>query len=393
MAPLVGRGSMFDHAPFPCHGCSDPSDRLHFRLIDNGVATAIDDPSAADVIGVGDSLARAGVREILLIHGTFAGNDIGGMMRPLARYSPRVSRTIKELSKEWFDQLAGQVGNYTADYANRLADIIGGSGQQDPIVVSRFHWSGENNHLGRACAAASLLDQLFRRQWKPGQRMLYWGHSHGGNILAMMSLVLGSDRDTKETFLDTISEHLDAQHAGRSSPWISDRLRENLLDPQRVSGLPQLDIATFGTPLRYRWNPRFTHNLLHFVQHRPLIPDQPSLAALPKSVFDLQQAVGGDYVQQLGVGGTDFSPPPWYWKSWKADARLHKMFESTVRRRDLKKTIMRGQRVSLDGQTLLVDYASTPEGWNRSLLGHGVYTCRQWMPLHLREITETFYSQ
>ena len=68
------------------------------------------------------------------------------------------------------------------------------------------------------------------------------------------------------------------------------------------------------------------------------------------------------------------------------------MFESTVRRRDLKKYLMRGQRVSLDGQTVLVDYASTPEGWNRKLFGHGVYTCRQWLPFHLREITEAFYS-
>lgn len=381
---------MFDHAPFPCYGGSDPPDCRRFRLVGSEFATAIDDPTAADVAAVGDRLAKAGVGEIILIHGTFAGDDIAGMMRPLARYSPRMSRTIKDLSKQWFDQLADEVGNYTAGYARRLADLIR-EGRPDPIEVTRFHWSGENHHLGRACAAASLLDQLLSRDWKPAQRLLFWAHSHAGNILAMMSLVLGCDRDTKRAFLDTISVHLDAEHAGQSSPSTSSRLRANLLDPQRVSQLPQMDVATFGTPLRYRWNPGFTPNLLHFVQHRPLITDRPSFAALPTSVQDVQQAAGGDYVQQLAVGGTDFSPPPWYWNSWKSNGRLKRMFESTVRRRDLKKYLTRGERVSRDGQTLLVDYAWTAEGWNRKLLGHGVYTCHPWMPFHLREISEAFY--
>jgi hypothetical protein len=382
---------MFDHAPFPCYGCSDQPDCRRFRLVGNEVATAIDDPSAADVAGVGDRLCKAEVREIILIHGTFAGDDIAGMIRPLARYSPQMSRMIKDFSKQWFDQLIDEVGNYTAGYARRLADMIGDR-RPDTIAVTRFHWSGENHHLGRACAAASLLDQLLSRDWKPAQRLLFLAHSHAGNILAMMSLVLGCDRETKRAFLDTISVHLDAEQAGQSSASISSRLRANLLDPGRVSELPQMDVVTFGTPLRYRWNPGFTKQLLHFVQHRPLIADRPSFAALPSSVHDVQQAAGGDYIQQLGVGGTDFSPPPWYWNSWKANGRLKKMFESTVRRRDLKKYLMRGQRVSLDGQTVLVDYASTPEGWNRKLLGHGVYTCRQWLPFHLREITEAFYS-
>jgi hypothetical protein len=382
---------MFDHAPFPCYGCCKSPDGGRFQWIGSEIAVATDDPCAADVVGVGDRLADAAVREIILIHGTFAGGDIAGMIRPLTPYSPRMSRLLKELSKQWLDQLVDEVGNYTAGYARRLAGMIS-DGRPDPIPVSRFHWSGENHHLGRACAAASLLDQLFRRDWKPAERLLLWAHSHAGNILAMMSLVLGCDRDTKRAFLDIIGVHLDAASAGQTSTSISSRLRGNLLDPQRVSALPKMDVVTFGTPLRYRWNPDFTKHLMHFVQHRPLNPYQPSFATLPTSFQDIQQAAGGDYIQQLGVGGTDFSPPPWYWKSWKADRRLKKMFESTVRRRDLKKYLMRGQRVALDGQTMLVDYASTAEAWNQKLLGHGVYTCSPWLPFHLRQITKAFYA-
>ena len=42
--------------------------------------------------------------------------------------------------------------------------------------------------------------------------------------------------------------------------------------------------------------------------------------------------------------------------------------------------------------TLLVDYSADDNPWYRKLLGHGVYTCRPWLPFHLQEITERFYA-
>lgn len=51
-----------------------------------------------------------------------------------------------------------------------------------------------------------------------------------------------------------------------------------------------------------------------------------------------------------------------------------------------------GHRASLDGKTFLVEYASTTEDLNQKLFGHGVYTCRQWLPFHLRLIADEFYS-
>ena len=78
--------------------------------------------------------------------------------------------------------------------------------------------------------------------------------------------------------------------------------REILLDSGR-NGC-EIDIATFGTPLRYRWNREVVPRLLHFVQHRSTDDQDPQKAVLIDQ--DLLTAAAGDYVQHLGIAGTDF---------------------------------------------------------------------------------------
>ena len=151
-------------------------------------------------------------------------------------------------------------------------------------------------------------------------------------------------------------------------------------------------MATFGTPPRYRWDEGTYRHLLHFVQHRPLKPEQPARARLPKSVQELLRARGGDYIQHLGIGGTDFYHSIFAWRSWRVERRLRRMFEATIRRRHLPRNLTRGLRVSLDGTTLLVDYPETEERWNQRLIGHAVYTQKEWLPFHLNEITKRFYG-
>ena len=103
-------------------------------------------------------------------------------------------------------------------------------------------------------------------------------------------------------------------------------------------------------------------------------------------------AKGGDYVQQLGIGGTDFLHAVFAWRSWNSERRIRKMFAPSIRRRDLTKNLKRGIRVSQDGTTLLVDYPSTEDHWNQKLFGHGIYTCRRWLQFHLQRIVEEFYQ-
>jgi hypothetical protein len=214
-------------------------------------------------------------------------------------------------------------------------------------------------------------------------------HSHGGNVLAMLSQVLGADRMSIETFFRQVKWHYHSPLRGKSDlqTWL--RVRDRLLT---FRGFPVLDVATFGTPLRYRWNRQVCPNLLHFVQHRTMDPESPNKAVFPRSFQEIYNALAGDYVQHLGVGGTDFLPSIVAWRDWLVERRMGQMFESTARRRDLWKKLKVGRRESCDGTTLLVDYSADDNGWYRKLLGHGVYTCHQWLPFHLHEITERFYA-
>ena len=382
---------MFESAPFPHQFSDRPSaDRLaasvayRFAEADEGVSGGIASRSEP-------ALARAGVRQIVLMHGTFVGNDFMGLLRQLSRFSPRLSRSVRDLSKQWVDQFTGEVGNYTGQFADCLSNIVNGH-SDSRIVVSRFHWSGENHHLGRGCAAAKLLMMLSDQSWGPNDRVLFFAHSHAGNVLAMLSLVLGAERETREAFADLLSGHWEALADDRAGGTPRRDLRACLVDDDALARLPQLDVVTFGTPLRYRWNQRIFPRLLHFIQHRPRVTNKPYVAALPTSVADLQSADAGDYVQHFGIGGTDLPPTLWNWSCWRDNRGLAEMFEANTRRRDLGAKLSRGERISLDGATELVDYGPDGEARNLRLFGHGVYTCRPWLPFHLRVIAETFYG-
>ena len=81
----------------------------------------------------------------------------------------------------------------------------------------------------------------------------------------------------------------------------------------------RLDVVTLGTPVRYGWDADGYGNLLHFIHHRPVdgLPDD--RAPFLPSAEDILQAKQGDCVQQLGIAGTNFTPPAW---AWLADTRL-----------------------------------------------------------------------
>ena len=47
-----------------------------------------------------------------------AGNDIVGMSRQLSRLSPEWAERLSQIGKQWFDELVGEVGNYTQSVSN-----------------------------------------------------------------------------------------------------------------------------------------------------------------------------------------------------------------------------------------------------------------------------------
>lgn len=375
-------------ARFPYHtlGPDEPAGR--FEFVGPEIAKPVSDPSHAEIGDVPQLLRQAKVEKIVLVHGTFAGNDIVGLTREVARFSPTLAGKLNEIGKKWFDDMIGELGNYTESYVECLSSLIN-SASLDPIPVSRFHWSGENHHLGRANGVMALLD-LLAREPAPA-RVLIFAHSHGGNVLAMMSQLLGADVTVRRRFFAATRLHYQSPLSGRIDLPSWKRARERLVD-ENARSFPQIDVATFGTPLRYRWNAQICPNQLHFIQHRPLDAEHPERAGLPGSLQEVMTAGAGDYVQHFGIVGTDFLPSVFAWRDWVVERRMQRMFEHSGRRRDLLKRLKQGRRVSCDGTTLLVDYPDTDEGWSRKLLGHGVYTCCQWLPFHLRETTSRFYA-
>jgi len=381
---------MISEIPFPHHTYGHESIEGSYEIMSAADACPVEEPQCGDVPDVASDMKSAHVTELILIHGTFAGNDVIGLVREISRYKPQMARTLRNVGKNLFDQVAGDVGNYTDAFAEHLEVLVNES-ESNAIHINRFNWSGENHHLGRVGGAISLLHYLTSQSWSSDQRVLLWGHSHGGNVIAIASLLLGASSDAIERFFDATRMHYRNPITGRLDLPHWEEVKRNLLSKDLPYQLPALDVATFGTPPRYRWNTNVCTKLLHFVQHRPLDVQHPGRASIPNSVQDVIEARGGDYIQQIGIAGTDFPHQAFAWRSWSAERRLRDIFESTIRLRDLPNNLRSGYRVSLDGKTLLVDYPSTDEHWNQKLIGHGVYTRPEWLPFHLNEISDHFY--
>lgn len=382
---------MTSELSFPHHNYQYAVDAGKHEFIPASAAAGIDKPDASDVPKIGAALRQAGVSRVMLIHGTFAGDDVLGLMRELRRILPGAADALKSLGKRIFDQVAGDVGNYTEDFASQLALLIN-DGHETPIAVNRFLWSGENHHIGRAGGAIRLLDQLLTEYWSPDDRIHVWAHSHGGNLLALLSNLVGGGKEVCEAFFNATQSHYRDPMLGQLVLPAWDRVKTALAQGAVRERLPRIDVVSFGTPPRYRWDHSLCENVLHFVQHRSLDEANPTKACLPSNIQDFASAAGGDYVQQLGIGGTDFLHSVVAFRSWNSERRLRKMLEASVRRRDLPRNLLKGHRISLDGKTLLVDYPNEPANWNQTLLGHGVYTRPEWLPFHLNQIRDRMYA-
>jgi hypothetical protein len=269
-----------------------------------------------------------------------------------------------------------------------MENLLAGDGALT-MPVRLFQWSSQNHHVGRADAALRLLDELVSQQFDGG-RVLLWGHSHGGNVFALMTNVLGADPGPRRQFFDAVRGYY-----GRRGPGceLLRRMESSFADGARPLANLALDLVTLGTPVRYGWDTGGYAKLLHFINHRTLQSAAAHLAAFPTSVEDLLTAAGGDYIQQIGIAGTNFAPHPFAWRTWRAEAKLNRLLQPEIRRRDLAKRLALGVRIPHEGQTLLVDYG--PQGMNfvRHIGGHAVYTQREMMLFHAEEIAKRFYER
>jgi len=345
-------------------------------------------------------LGRARVAAIYCVHGTFVGNDVLGLLTELSRFVPTLSQRLSRVGKTVVDLFTGEAGNYTQAFATTLETALG-SGAGQAIPVRMFHWSSQNHHVARADGAIRLIDELAQQAGKLAAlkadkdeppRIQLWAHSHGGNVLALVTQLLGADQKARDTFF----------RAARSfyQPWICSevdmpawqRVRELLDESDHPVRHLALDIVTFGTPIRYRWNSSGYAKLLHFIHHRPPPQGGEYQTPIPLKLLRARRALDGDYIQQIGIAGTNFPPLPFATRTWLADRRLGKLLEQNLVREGIITRLRHGTRVPDAGTTLLVDYDEIHPWLTRHIAGHGLYTWRKWLPFHAREIASRFYS-
>lgn len=349
---------------------------------------------------------RHGVQQVILVPGTFAGDDpfnITGTLRAMADRVPAGGAVIRGIAdevarktKEAIDQVSDDVGNYSAGFVDRFHELVGG----DPNVsLLSPTWTGQNHHFARADLAVRLLDYLDRQELYRQDQILLWGHSHAGSGFALLSNLLANDPRRVDEFFEACGHPQDEhwQRAHRT-------LRSNR-SPHPLA--KHVTAVTFGTPVRYGWDTDGLHGLYHVIYDR-IDSDQPDHAPVttrplfpPHTIGDMFDATFGDWVQAFSIAGTDVVPPapgPIERNTQIAEILLKGLDppELTIDTRlipveHLQHLCARwktGTRCHTDGHNLLVDYhpcGRTMLGRpiEASVFGHGVATTIDWLPAHL----------
>lgn len=225
---------------------------------------------------VGHRLAQAGVGAVVFAHGTFTGTDplsaYGVVERALPSVGRDVARTLRAATRRCVDRLLGDLGNFGAAYARLFEEAIG-----TPIPCTAFVWSSENHHVGRLEGALGLVRVLAAHaELAPPdgalrRRILVCGHSHAGQVFALVSQLLARSITT-EAILDV------ARARGLDVGALD-------VDLDTLAGV-DVDFVTFGAPARYAWARHDHVRVLHVTTPRDWIQrlgqersDFPALAA------------------------------------------------------------------------------------------------------------------
>ena len=322
------------------------------------------------------------VRLVMLVHGTFAGDDALGLFDLLEPINKTLADTLRKNGKALINKLAKDVGNYTPEYAKALGNAL-------DLACDLFIWSSGNFHLARLNGTLELAQKLAKiiteNKILGHERILLLGHSHAGQLFALLTTFLANDEQARRLY-DIMENYED--------------LRKDLkkfIGFLEIIKTVNLDFVTFGTPVRYSWGEYEKSRLMAIVNHRSNV-----------RLSGLLSTRDGDYVQQWGVEGTDILPPPDKIKSNdEFDAVLDKgrdtslLVASVAREERSDPKYASGNTVS---ETFLVNYKdnapfqiyllnpfSIPH-CVKTLFGHGVYTKKSTMLFNMNIIVKNWYS-
>ena len=406
----------------------NPGERIALR--DVALATLPESSAGLDTMAsLGKRLSQAGVRVIVLLHGSIMGTDVFGVQRldelgGLKRgYSRGVagldallalmrenSNGISQLpggmkpplanddaTKRLLDEQMGDAGNFTNAYLELMRQSLN-RGPDQPIHCVRELWSCEHHHLGRALAAVSMLGRL--RDWVEarklglGDRILIQAHGQAGLVLALVSnLFCVTATSSRKRLLDLLLDFASQSNRPDSASTIQ-RIAPLLANGALLNGA-MLDVVTFGMPVRYGWDPSGLGKLLHIVNHRNLRTDGKtwlSKMELPQITMEMPIAWGGDYIQELAVAGSDALPTTeWAKTANKAVWEMVEPFDGFERWLECAR---RAVRIPSEGMGMLADYKDSTGSSNvrDHYFGHAVYTRLDTMLFNTNVIAETLYS-
>ncbi len=418
-------GNNFKHADYTR---ADPKERVSYGEVHP--AAGPDSSAWIDAMAShGVRLSNAGVRAVVFVHGTYRGTDLFGMQRldeagglkrgysrgiagldallalmredtnglgapPGGRMPPLLD---DEETKQAIDGQVGDAANYTTDYVAWFEKGVNRDASR-PIACSRHVWSAEHHHLGRAKAVCLLIQRLRALATDlslgPGDRVLVQAHGHTGQLMALLSNLLApGDSSGRKTFLTILTSYL--EQTG-DAPHVLESVKA--FDGAPASGKMlndvSVDVVTFGTPVRYGWDPSGIGRLLHVVNHRMMRQDGKRWLAkteLPQITMEMPIAWGGDYVQQLGVAGCDAAPAtPEAKEGNKALWELLEPWDGFERWLECARKSVRCQN---DSHCLLVDYKDSTGSTEalEHLYGHAAYTRLDHLLFNTGEIVQALY--
>ncbi len=299
---------------------------------------------------------ESSIEKIILIHGTFVGDDPLLLNRAIAKRTPTFLLPFhvlyRKILKKIFNFINKDSGNFTEVHKGLLE-------KEFKQQVSLFNWSGSNNHFGRLCGVVELINSLYK---DPHQNYLIIAHSHGGQILALMTQFFSD-----ESIVDTL-------------------LKEELITQETIKQIQkirtfQFRLVTMGTPVRYKWNLDSNVKILHFTNHRGKIPVGGNLLG---GFWNFR----GDYVQQFGGSGSDYFSL--FDINNKKNEILDLIFIEEIS--DFFSLRKRRQRLHPQGLNLLIDYQDVKlyPNFYKTIFGHGIYTHYNLLSFHLDKILEEF---
>ena len=412
-------GNNFQHSEYDR---KDPGERVAYRELPAGASP--DSPAWLDAMaGHGQRLAGAGVRAVVFLHGTHLSSDLfgmgrldeaGGLKRGYSRGIPGMEALLAlmrqetngvpampggrkppyaddDATRKLIDDQAGDAANFTNAYAELFKKAVGRNAPR-PILCVRLLWSCEQHHLGRAEAAVRLLHRLRAFCAEQGlgtdDRILVQAHGQAGLIMALLSnLIVPGKSAARDTVLKTLKTIMqDAEIA----------LLESLLPSGGLLNGATLDVVTYGTPVRYGWDPSGLGRLLHVVNHRPMRADGKRWLAkmeLPQITMEMPIAWGGDYVQQLAVAGSDAVPASEQARA--VNKALWELLEPWDGFERWLECARRTTRCQNEGRCLLVNYKDSTGSTSARdhLYGHAAYTRTNAMLFNTGEIVQTLYEK